>query len=118
MSIRLFHRGARLVFVVRRAAIGDQRWWSPHVAPPDWGAIFSSHLALLGLPAELWPGGGRMSCRLGEIDWTAGRRWSIVALHLTIGSNTKRRLVAAALLKAARYARCVRVISKEETWPA
>lgn len=107
MSVRLFHRGARLVFVVRRLAPGDVRWWSPSIMPTDWGAILGRQLELLGLPSQRGEGGMSLSCRLGEIDWTIARRWSIIALRLDAGSETKRRLVAAALLRAARYARSI-----------
>jgi hypothetical protein len=105
MSIRLFHRGSRLVFVVRRLAPGDVRWWSPSITPADWGAILGRQLELLGLPAQPGDRGRSLSCRLGKIHWTIARRWSIIALRLDAGSETKRRLVAAALLRAARYAR-------------
>ena len=118
MSVRLFHRGARLVFVVRRLAPGDVRWWSPYVTPPDWGAILGHQLALLGLPSQPAADGMSLSCRLGKIHWTSARRWSIIALRLDGGSETKRRLVAAALLRAARYARLTRHLSEEARWPA
>lgn len=117
MSVRLFHRGARLVFVVRRLAPGDVRWWSPYVNSPDWGAILGNQLALLGLPSQRGAGGMSLSCRLGEIHWTSARCWSIIALRLGGGSETKRRLVAAALLRAARYARSTRHRPKEGRWP-
>jgi hypothetical protein len=105
MSVRLFHRDARLVFVVRRFAAGDERWWSPHIAIPDWCAIFSAQLTLLGLDAGPDARGSSLSCRLGHIGWTTSRRWSMIVVRLTKGSDTKRRLVAGALLRAARYAR-------------
>lgn len=109
MSVRLFHRGARLVFVVRRRAAGEETWWSPHLSAPDWGAILANQLDLLGLPAEAPESPQRLVCRLGEIRWIAARRWSIITLHLHGGSDTKRGLVAGALAKAARYARAARV---------
>jgi hypothetical protein len=105
VTVRLFHRGARLVFVVRRGPTGDQRWWSPHLSPPDWRGILTRGLALLGLPAQQESGGSALICRIGRVEWTSGRRCSMIALRFTHGSELKRRLVAAALLKAARYAR-------------
>lgn len=113
MSVRLFHRGARLVFVVRRVAPGEERWWSPHLARPDWRAVFVAALELLALPSDS-PTEGSLSCRLGQIDWTTECGWSIIALRLNGGSETKRRLVAAALLKAARYSRPDRHIAEED----
>lgn len=118
MSVRLFHRGARLVFVVRRLAAGDVRWWSPYITPPDWGAILGNHLVLLGLSPERGADGTSLSCRLGEVHWTNARSWSIITLRLTGGSETKRRLVAAALLRAARYARSTRHSLEQSRWPA
>jgi hypothetical protein len=118
MSVRLFHRGARLVVVVGRLAPGDVRWWSPYATPPDWGAILGNQLALLGLPSQRGLGGMSLSCRLGEIHWTSARCWSIIALRLESGSETKRRLVAAALLRAARYARSTLQLPQEGRWPA
>lgn len=105
MSIRLFHRGARLVLVVRRRAAGDETWWAPHVTVPRWTEILGGQLRLLGLSAEPAATAGRLTFRLGEINWITASRWSIITLQLQGGSDVKRRLIAAALLKAARYAR-------------
>jgi len=105
MKIRLFHRGARIVIAVRRGGAGHERWWSPHWTAPDWRGILGPQLNLLGLDAGGSAGLPELRCRLGEINWTAGRRWSIITLQFSRGSDTKRRLAAAALLKAARYSR-------------
>ena len=105
MSIRLFHRGARMVLVMRRRAAGDETWWSPHFTPPGWTEILGRQFQLLGLPAGPAAKPGGLAIRLGEINWTTSSRWSIITLQLHGGSDVKRRLVAAALLKAARYAR-------------
>lgn len=105
MSVRLFHRGARLVLVVRRGGPGEQTWWAPHRGAPDWQTILLRQLRLLGIAAEPDGSRSRLMTPLGQIEWKAGPRWSIMALRLGNGSETKRRLVTAALLKAARYAR-------------
>ncbi len=105
MSVRLFHRGARLVLVVRRRAAGDETWWSPHFTGPRWTEILGGQLRLLGLSTDPGTVPGRLILRLGEISWITAPRWSIITLQLQGGSDMKRRLVAAALLKAARYAR-------------
>jgi hypothetical protein len=104
MSIRLFHRGARLVLVFRRRSAGDETWWSPHFTLPRWAEILGRQLELLGLPPAA-DASGRLMTRLGEISWIAASHWSIITLRLHAGSDVKRRLVATALLKAARYAR-------------
>jgi len=105
MSVRLFHRGARLVLVVQRIAAGDERWWSPHLRVPDWRAILEAQLALLGLPPHTGDAPGVVRCGSGEITWIDRRAWSTIDVRLRRGSEKKRRLVAMALLKAARYAR-------------
>lgn len=104
MSVRLFHRGARLVLVVRRRGAGDETWLSPHLTIPDWGQILGRQLALLGLP-PVPDAAARLTIRLGEINWIVRSHWSIMTLRLHAGSDGKRQLVTAALLKAARYAR-------------
>lgn len=105
MSVRLFHRGARWVLVVRRTAAGEESWWAPHRALPDWQAIVARQLRLLGLAAEPAGDAPGLITPLGQIRWKGGRYWSIIRLRLDSGSEIKRRLVAAALLKAARYSR-------------
>jgi hypothetical protein len=104
MSVRLFHRGARLVFVARHRPPGDARWWAPSLQQHDWGSILLRPLVLLGLEPHL-DDPESISCRLGRLVWTSGAYWTTIELHLNGGSTTKRKLVAAALLKAARYGR-------------
>jgi hypothetical protein len=102
--VRLFHKGARLVFVVRRAAPGHERWWSPCWSPHDWRTILHGPLALVGLDPRP-DGSSSLICRIGRVEWTHARRWARIDLRLEGGSVTKRQLVATALLKAARYGR-------------
>jgi hypothetical protein len=103
MSVRLFHKGARIVVVVRRAGAGVESWWSPHVAPRDWAPIFRARLELLAL-SPVSEGDAALVCNLGRIEWTAERYWSTISVRFERGSDTKRTLVAAAVLRAARYA--------------
>lgn len=103
MSIRLLHKGARLVLVVGRGGAGIETWWSPHLAPRDWTPILRERLDLLAL-APVSEHGAALACRLGRIEWTATAYWSTISVRLDRGSDTKRSLVTAALLKAARYA--------------
>lgn len=102
MSVRLFHKGARIVLVVRRARTGVESWWSPHVTPRDWTPILHPRLELLAL-SPLAERTTALACSLGRIEWIAGRYWSTISVRLERGSDEKRRLVTAALLKAARY---------------
>jgi hypothetical protein len=107
MSVSLWHRDSRLVIVVRRRSPGDETWWSPYVRARDWRTILSPTLALLAL-APLDAGGEALTCGLGRIGWSDRHWWSTIVLQLNGGSIRKRKLVTAALLKAARYARPAR----------
>ena len=104
MSVRLFHKDARLVLVTSRNGSAEQVWWSPHLAPRNWAAVFQPALDLLVLAPE-----GRaentVRFRLGSMHWTNARYWSTITLRFDAGSDRKRELVATALLKAARYRR-------------
>ena len=104
MSFRLGHAGSRLVLVIGRRSHGRETWWSPHLRSRDWGAILTVPLSLLGL-APRAAGSTALCCGLGEVTWREGRWGSTIEVRLEGGSARKRRLVLAALLRAARYAR-------------
>jgi hypothetical protein len=104
VSVRLFHKNARLVFVVSRRTAGHETWWSPHFAARDWGALLQPALQLLALGPDP-AAGGCVKCRLGSVDWTNERYWSTITVRFDTGSPTKRKLVCTALLRAARYRR-------------
>jgi hypothetical protein len=103
MSLRLFHKDARTVIAVRREGAGVEWWWSPHFMPHDWAPILRARLELLAL-SPVADGHAALVCSLGRIEWNARRYWSTISVRLERGSDTKRTLVTAALLKAARYA--------------
>ena len=103
MSVRLFHRGARLVVVARRSEAGHETWWSPGRPANGWSSVLEGPPALLGLSPQL-TGPGELTCALGRIEWTTGLGTTI-RVRFDQGSPTKRQLVTTALLKAARYAR-------------
>jgi hypothetical protein len=115
MSVRLFHKGARIVLVVRRESAGVESWWSPHVGPRDWAPILRGRLELLALSPNA-EGDAALACRLGRIEWTVGRYWSTIAVRLERGSEAKRTIVTAALLKGARYALPASPAIEEATW--
>jgi hypothetical protein len=102
MSVRLFHKHARLVLVRSRHGAGDETWWAPHLAPRNWTAILAPALRLLTLEPDP-RGESAIRFRIGSMHWTNGRYWSTITLRFDAGSERKRALVAAALLKAARY---------------
>jgi hypothetical protein len=106
VRIRLWHKGARIVFVLERreSAMSHHRWFSVHRSPPPWGEIFRKAFGLFDMPGVLvGPSSLRSEGGRGELDWTAGRYWTRIDLRLVQGSARKRTLLAAALLKAARY---------------
>jgi hypothetical protein len=104
MSVRLFHKNARLVLVRRRqeAETTSHRWVSLHWFPHPWGRIFTTALGHLDL-APVEPAPGHLRFALGELRWTGVRCWTTINLTLAHGSRKKRELVASALLRAARY---------------
>jgi hypothetical protein len=115
MSLRLFHKRARTVLVVRREGAGVQSWWSPHVMPSDWAPILRARLELLAL-SPISQGNTALVCNLGRIEWTDRRYWSTISVRLERGSDVKRTLVTAALLRAARYALPAPPATEEATW--
>ena len=77
-------------------------WRALHVRPVAWEDVFRPALALLGFTVEA---GDRM-LRFGEtgsIRWTRGAFWTTIRVQLPACSAKKAELLAAALLKAARY---------------
>jgi hypothetical protein len=112
MSVRLFHRGARLVLVLRRrevetaaagAPLGDHRWLAVHRADHPWDQLFRNALGLLDISAAPCANGVDFGDGAGEVRWTRGRFWTHIEVRLFRGALRKRQLVAQALLKTARY---------------
>lgn len=101
MSVRLFHRDARVVLAFG-AHDGVHTWRALHRGALDWGAILAPPLRLLGFDPE--PGGDRLVFGGGSLDWTTGPLWTTIRLRLPACSEKKAGLLAAGLLKAARYA--------------
>lgn len=101
MSVRLFHKGARLV-IPAPAEDAARVWIALHRRPVEWSAIFSGAVSLLGYAAAPEPDGLRF--KDGSVRWTRGPMWTTIRLRLPSGSPKKQALVAAGLLKAARYA--------------
>ena len=102
MSVRLFHKNARIVLVRSKTGSAEQIWWSPHLAPRDWATVLHPALDLLVLAPEEREE-STLRFRLGSMHWTNARYWSTITLRFDAGSDRKRELVATALLKAARY---------------
>jgi hypothetical protein len=106
MSVRLFHKNARLVVVVRREQTETtrERWLSVHLTSHPWRRILETALGRLDLPASgSEPAPDTLAFALGELRWTGGRYWTTISLALNRAPLRKRQLIASALLRAARY---------------
>ena len=101
MSVRLFHRHARFVVGLPERD-GCHRWLALHQRPIAWGDIFSPALALVGFACV--SAGEALQFGEGRLDWTKGAFWTTIRLRLPPCSPKKAALLAAGLLKAARYA--------------
>jgi hypothetical protein len=101
VSIRLFHKGARIVWP-RRPAPGVQVWYVVHTRFVGWEEIFAPALRLIGYQPATVPGGLRFDA--GTIHWRRGALGTTIRLALPGCSERKAALLAAGLLKAARYA--------------
>lgn len=84
MRVRLFSRGARWVW-----RLSDRRWLALHRCGPAWAMIFAETMDMLAIQCDIL-------CR-------GGRWWTVIEMGLDKFSPKKRQLIAAALLKAARY---------------
>ena len=119
MSVRLFHRGGRLVMRTGRTGNQVSTWRALHLRPIAWQDVFRPALELLGFTVETGDGvlrfGTNPSTEVridpatrpdtggGSIRWTRGAFWTTIRLQLPRCSVKKGDLLAAALLKAARY---------------
>jgi hypothetical protein len=101
MSVRLFHRGARVVIPLSKSD-ASHVWCALHVRKIAWAPIFGPTLDLLGLGGE--SNGEALRFAGGSLDWTNGAFWTTIRLRLPPCSPKKAALLAAGLLKAARYA--------------
>jgi hypothetical protein len=101
MSVRLFHRGARLVAHVR-SGDGERVWVAFHRAPLGWGDLFAPALLLVGFSSRRDGEAVRFGDG-GSIHWTRGAMWTTIRLRLPRCSEKKAALLASGLLKVARY---------------
>jgi hypothetical protein len=102
MSVRLCHRGGRLVVRTGRGGSQTSTWRALHVQPVAWQDVFRPALELLGYTVETEDGVLRFG-ETGSIRWTRGAFWTTIRVQLPRCSVKKGDLLAAALLKAARY---------------
>jgi hypothetical protein len=77
-------------------------WCAFHRRAVDWTLVLAPALALVGLAAVPRDDGISFGDG-GSIDWTRGPLWTTIRLRLPPCSDRKAALLAAGLLKAARY---------------
>lgn len=101
MSVRLFHRRTRVVITVGSSGRAFT-WCAFHRRPIAWADVFAPVLLLVGFSGAREPGGIRFG-EGGCLHWTRGALWTTIRLQLPPCSDKKAALLAAGLLKAARY---------------
>jgi hypothetical protein len=102
--VRLSFPRSRLVFQLSQKD-DSWRWCALHRDQLDWGVIFSSVLQLLAIEVTEFPERLQLQDAKGEVTWH--RRWCCTSIHVRLlkFSERKQKLVAAALLKAARHSK-------------
>lgn len=106
MSLRLQILDPRRTFIAGlRGHHGETSshyiWLAVHGSGKDWATTFSRALDLL-MEEPVTGNGVSFAGDAGRIVWQRHAFWTIIRLDLNIYSRNKRRLIAAALLKAAR----------------
>jgi hypothetical protein len=108
MSVRFRPIDWRRTWVVQiNSSSGDPSssyiWLAIHNRKRDWAAVFCSALKLLMETPDVQPQEVRFAEGASRITWQRTWFWTIIRLQLNSFSPKKRALIAAALLKAARY---------------
>jgi len=80
-----------------------RRWYALHRGRPDWNTIFASLLRLLDIQAAKSPKRLQLANGAGEVAWHRCWPGTRINVQLLKFSERKQKLVAAALLKAARH---------------
>jgi hypothetical protein len=78
-------------------------WLAVHRRERDWAAVFGNALRLLMETSDLHQQVIRFADGAGQITWRRTSFWTMIRLKLNAFSREKRALVAAVLLKSARY---------------
>ena len=101
-GIRLSFAESRLVFQLPQKGT-LRRWYVLHTDKPNWSAIFARVLGLLEIEAAESAQSLTLAAGAGEVTWHSCRFGTTINMQLLRFSERKQKLVAAALLKAARY---------------
>ena len=104
IRLRFLHPGRHIWRLWRRRDHAlEETWIALRRVPPNWEKIFSSSLDLIWLPNKPQPGHIELSDQHGFINWHESHRVTRITLRLQGFSAAKQSLIAAALLKAARF---------------
>jgi hypothetical protein len=108
MSIRIRIIDLRRTFIARVQSrdtdhSSRQIWIAIHPREHDWAAVFSNALDLLMETSQVEPQQISFAEGAGHITWQRTAFWTIIRLDIRAFSEKKRHLLAAALLKSARY---------------
>jgi hypothetical protein len=108
MSIRIRIIDLRRTFIARvysrdTGHRSRQIWIAIHPREHDWPAVFRNALDLLMETSKVERQQISFAEGAGQTAWHRTAFWTIIRLDMSAFSERKRRLLAAALLKSARY---------------
>jgi hypothetical protein len=108
MSIRIRIIDPRRTFVLKVWSRDTdlrlrQIWIAIHPRERDWAVVFCSAFDLLMETAKIDRQRISFAEGAGQIAWQRTSFWTIIRLDMSVFSEKKRHLLAAALLKSARY---------------
>ena len=108
MSIRIRIIDLRRTFIAHVYARDTDRrsrqiWIAIHPRERDWAVVFCNALDLLMETSKVDRQRISFAEGAGQIAWQRTAFWTIIRLDMSAFSETKRHLLATALLKSARY---------------
>jgi hypothetical protein len=105
IRLRFLHPGRHVwrLWRKRDPIVVEETWISPRRAHTNWERIFTSTLDLIWLPNTIQAESILLNNRHGLIMWHEGRWVTKIMIRLEGFSEAKQTLIAAALLKSARF---------------
>jgi hypothetical protein len=83
--------------------LGANTWLCFHRGDPSWKQIFGDTLNQLSIAVSDQKNGMKLDGGRGTIRWRSSRHWTKINIELQGFNPQKRKLVAMALIKAARF---------------